>query len=74
MSKLGPVMTKEEMEHNFLQELTAISRKYRLAVDGCGCCGSPFLVELPEDCLEEYTASHGIPYQKGKKTHIRGIG
>jgi hypothetical protein len=32
-----------ENEKAFLIELTALSKKHGIAVDGCGCCGSPFL-------------------------------
>ena len=28
----------------FLEELTIISAKYGIYIDGCGCCGSPYLV------------------------------
>jgi len=28
---------------NFLAELTHLSRKYKIAVCGCGCCDSPYL-------------------------------
>ena len=27
----------------FLQELTELTRKHKVAIAGCGCCGSPFL-------------------------------
>lgn len=27
----------------FLQELTALSDKYDIYIDGCGCCGSPWI-------------------------------
>lgn len=35
-----------EKQEEFLVELSALSRKYRIKVDGCGCCGSPFLTEI----------------------------
>ena len=28
---------------NFLRELTALTRRYGIAIGGCGCCGSPWL-------------------------------
>jgi len=28
----------------FLSELSALSRKHGVAIAGCGCCGSPFLI------------------------------
>ena len=27
----------------FLQELTALSDKYQIYIEGCGCCGSPWI-------------------------------
>lgn len=35
----------------FLKELTALTHKYGLVVNGCGCCGSPRL-----DTIEEVEA------------------
>lgn len=44
-------MKTKEQEREFLRELEALSRKHGLAVDGCGCCGSPGLRELEESEL-----------------------
>ena len=30
----------------FLQELTALSDKYDIYIEGCGCCGSPWLNDI----------------------------
>lgn len=40
----------------FLQELTALTRKHKIAIGGCGCCGSPFLcgTELLNGLYEVY--------------------
>lgn len=27
----------------FLEEFSALSRKYKIRVGGCGCCGSPWI-------------------------------
>ena len=34
---------------DFLRELAALSRKYLIRIDGCGCCSSPFLVHVAGD-------------------------
>ncbi len=38
-----------EVERAFLRELSALSRKYRIAIEGCGCWGSPFLTAITDD-------------------------
>lgn len=34
-----------EKKKEFLEELTALTKKYGIYIDGCGCCGSPYLTE-----------------------------
>lgn len=29
----------------FLEELSALTKKYGIEIGGCGCCGSPYLVD-----------------------------
>lgn len=36
----------EDNEREFIKELEQLSRKYGIAIAGCGCCGSPYLVDL----------------------------
>jgi hypothetical protein len=38
---LDPIMVNK-----FLHELNALTTKYQLAIDGCGCCGSPGLIPV----------------------------
>ena len=38
----------------FLAELTELSRKYKIIVSGCGCCGSPYLMKA--DTQGQYIA------------------
>jgi len=47
---------------NFLEDLRKITIKHKLSINGCGCCGSPFLdtisdesghyITVDGDCLE----------------------
>ena len=37
-------MTSNEIE--FLKELDNLSRKYKIAIGGCGCCDSPYLCAI----------------------------
>ena len=32
----------------FLLEYEALCRKHGIALDGCGCCGSPYLVDIED--------------------------
>lgn len=38
-------MNKEVIK-DFLKDLTKLSRKHKITIGGCGCCGSPYLVEI----------------------------
>ncbi len=33
------------MKETFLQELSELTKKYGLAIGGCGCCDSPWVEE-----------------------------
>ena len=44
-------MTYDEREAEFLKELTALTKKHKIQISGCGCCGSPSL-----DCIEDFKA------------------
>ena len=41
---------------DFLAELTVLSNKYGIKIEGCGCCGSPALTpikpEMMNNCYE----------------------
>lgn len=38
-------LTIDQVE-NFLRDLNKISRRYKVVIGGCGCCGSPFLYQM----------------------------
>ena len=42
-------MTSKERLDKFLEELSELSNKYRFAIAGCGCCGSPWVYEIDGD-------------------------
>lgn len=41
-----PVGVSDERLRAFLQELTALSDKYEMYIEGCGCCGSPWINDI----------------------------
>lgn len=38
-------MNKKRLD-KFLKELTKLTQKYEFQIAGCGCCGSPFIIDL----------------------------
>ena len=36
----------------FLKELTELTKKYGIAIEGCGCCSSPYLIKKPKAQLD----------------------
>jgi hypothetical protein len=38
----------------FLVELSALSQKYGIMIEGCGCCGSPALLEIKPEALNDF--------------------
>ena len=47
------MINKENLD-KFLKELSELSNKYGLVIDGCGCCGSPWIEEIDGDVIAEY--------------------
>lgn len=37
---------RDARDEAFIEELTALSKKYRVIIGGCGCCDSPYLVDF----------------------------
>jgi len=53
-------MSKEERQKQFLIELRELTIKHGIAVGGCGCCGSPYLMDADvSDQWAGYTHDNG---------------
>lgn len=59
---MGPVKTKEDRKHAFLVCLEILTRKTGVKIVGCGCCGSPEIVEASGDELGDLDAGYGYGY------------
>lgn len=49
LEHLNKVMRKplnEEQVKEFLKELSKLTRRYKIKIGGCGCCGSPHLTQF----------------------------
>lgn len=56
-------MDKKEI---FLKELSELTKKYEIAIGGCGCCGSPYLYSINRITLEGQSENLYF-YEKGGK-------
>lgn len=57
MAKPDKTARKEQRFEDFLKELTKLTNKFGVRVSGCGCCGSPFIVD--EKAKGEYGIHSG---------------
>jgi len=44
----------QKVRDEFLNELTLLTRKYKIKISGCGCCGSPCLSNISPQENENY--------------------
>lgn len=59
--------------NDFLKELTQLSQKYGIKVEGCGCCGSPALTPIkPEamnNCYEVDGGNENLTWTKNQTSN-----
>ena len=53
------VPTRKEMEA-FVIELEGLSRKHRIYIGGCGCCGSPYFRKMSEQDATDQAGGYAI--------------
>lgn len=63
------IENKIKMKH-FLDELTYLTEKYNVIIEGCGCCGSPYLIDKNENDI-----GYDLKYINNKYEYkeIRGV-
>ena len=54
-----------ERLENFLKELAELTKKYNIAIRGCGCCGSPYI-----DDFENGFDGDNLRFDKEKQIYI----
>lgn len=65
-------MTEEERFQAFLVGLEELTKKYGVAVAGCGCCGSPRLEQVsPEGEYTHYTQFDRVEWLATKDAPVR---
>lgn len=45
---------KKDKLDKFLEELSELSNKYGFVINGCGCCGSPWIEEVDSNIMYDY--------------------
>ncbi len=66
-------MDKQEFsasELDFLRDLRDVFKKHKRALDGCGCCGSPWIVNDGETIFDVYVDADGTVTIKGQKVEL----
>lgn len=50
-------MNYHERSQKAIEEIEATCQKYKVLVTGCGCCGSPYMLDADEDSSTYQTSS-----------------
>jgi hypothetical protein len=53
---------KQEEIDAFCKELTELSKKHKILIGGCGCCGSPFLAYLLDENGQYKNTENGVQF------------
>jgi hypothetical protein len=49
----------------FLQELNELTRRHKIKIGGCGCCGSPWLEDCSTELPGEYILDEPVEHSSG---------
>lgn len=62
LSKVKDFNNAKRLER-FLQELSALSDRYKIYIEGCGCCGSPWLSDIQANKTYDNLKSREYVYE-----------
>lgn len=65
-------MKKEDVE-KFLDELTELTRRYKITIGACGCCESPFLLDESRDGRYQVCITEPLPESPSAKATTEWI-
>lgn len=67
-------MSEEQKLHDFFKDVHAVFKKHGMSLEGCGDCGSPWVVgtELPADNVhwEENSVQYKLGNRRGYMTQV----
>lgn len=58
-----------QRREQFLKELAALTVKYGVIIDGCGCCGSPFVYGLETTGNTDENSGDKLEWDEEKKEY-----
>ena len=65
-------MTRTIAEIDFIAALTALSKRYGVIIDGCGCCGSPGITTAkPHDKIDAPGSQYAL--DSGASSEVKWI-